>query len=113
MTKYLIKSNTEVFEDNYIDGEGRCVNWHDAKSEINAENPLQAINNYIEKVLCWTNGTLDLDCEEPVYVNVVDADNCGVGEGNNEWEQFKNGEIKLYNSYTRFKIYQLTEINLI
>lgn len=111
MKEYFIKSTTEVFEDNYIDGEGRGVNCYEIKGEVKANNEKEAVTEFLAKHLFFTNG--DLDDEDGVYYNTVDNENNEITHADTEiFEKFKNGEIILYNSYTRFRVFELIEISI-
>lgn len=110
MNRYLIKSFTEVAEDIFEDGEGHFVNSYDLESKIEAETPREAVLKFIANKLYFKAGTLDEGVEEGssvVYCNTVDNDNTEPSE--TQFEAWKRGEIPLYNSYTRFSIYLLTE----
>lgn len=110
MNQYLIKSNTEVFEDDFEKGEGKGVNCYDFESTVEAESPRDAVLKFIANKLHFTDGTLDEDIEEgsqKCYCTMVDNENT---EPNNpQIEAWKRGEIVLYSSYTRFTVFQLTK----
>jgi hypothetical protein len=108
MNEYLIKSITEVFEDNFEKGEGKGVNVYGVEGKIEAESPRDAVLKFIANNLYFTDGTLEEDIEEgsqKVYCTLVDNEN---NEPNNpQIEAWKRGEIVLYSSYTRFTVSQL------
>lgn len=109
MTHYLIKSFTEVFEDHYQDGEGKNVNFYTNTREITAENVKEAILSFLEKELYFKAG--DFDDETTIYSTTVDNENNEISEKDTHiMEQFKNNEITLYNSYTRFQIFEMNEV---
>lgn len=110
MNTYLIKSSTEAFEDNFNDGEGKFANAYDTEGKIEAETPRDAVLKFIAEELYFTVGSLDEGMEEgsdKVYCTQVDSDNAEPSE--NQIEAWKRGEIALYNSYTRFTVFQLVE----
>lgn len=112
MNRYLIKSDTEVFEDNFNDGEGKFAKSYDMEGKIEAETPRDAVLKFIAGKLFFTDGTLDADGDieegtQKVYRTKVDDDNSEPSE--TQIEAWKCGKIDLYNSYTRFRVFQLVE----
>ena len=61
MNRYLIKSDTETFEDNFIKGEGKFAICYDLEGKIEAETPRDAVLKFIASELYFTDGTLDKD----------------------------------------------------
>ncbi len=110
MNTYLIKSSTEAFEDNFNDGELTICKFDRTEDEIEAETPRDAVLKFIAETLYFTEGTLDEDMEEgsqKCYCTQVDSN--GTEPSENQIEAWKRGEIVLYNSYTRFTVFQLVE----
>lgn len=109
MTHYLIKAFTEVFEDHYTDGEGVSVDFYTNTAEITAENVKDAILNFLGKEMYFSNGYFD--DETTIYITTVDNENDEVSEEDTRiLERFKNNDIILYNSYTRFQIFEMHEV---
>lgn len=112
MNRYLIKADTEVFENNFNEGEGRFANAYDIEGKVEAETPRDAVLKFIASKLYFTDGTLDADDNveegsQKVYCTLVDVENTEPSE--TQIEAWKRGEIVLYNSYTRFRVFQLVE----
>ena len=115
MNEYLIRSYHSINEDSYNDGELDYVNGYELSSFIKADNPPNAIQQYIENKLYYKFNSRafweDDEQDHIGYYNVlVDEDN---GEAtDSEYELWKKGKIKLYTDNIRIEVYMITPVVL-
>lgn len=116
MKKYKISATFDIHENSYKQGEQEYVTSFFLESEVEEETPIKAILKYFNTELYYEKTQEDLqlsECKMFIYTNtLVDVDN---NEANtHEINCWKNGSMKLYNSYVQVSIYELkpTEINL-
>lgn len=113
-TLFLVQSYHSAFIDDYIDGELDCVNTWDSEAQICAENAEQAINDYLQKHLCYN---LDIKCGEvDTEANcfwtslLVDSDNLQPTSA--EVEMWKKGGLTLYSMDIKLHVYTINEVIL-
>lgn len=117
MKTFILKSGHAIYEDSYEQGEGKYVNCYDMESEITSEDASSAIKEYFKNHLHlnYDEDFRQVDEENSnvlFYSNLVDLDGYEVSEKDCLYEDWKNGNAKLYSNNTWLKIYELVEINL-
>jgi hypothetical protein len=115
MNEYLIRSYHSIYEDSYNDGELDWVNGYELSSFIKADNPANAVQQYIENKLYYKFNSRAF-CEDDEQSNVghynvlVDEDN---GEAtDSEYELWKQGKMQLYSDNIRIEVYMITPVVL-
>jgi hypothetical protein len=112
MKTFKIESSHSVYIDDYEQGEGAQVNSYEMDGIIKAENPVQAIEKYMEDVVGY-----DFDIKHSLiedntvfYSSLVDGENIQASESQKErWEQ---GKCILYTNQFSIVIYELNRIAL-
>lgn len=106
---YQVKLMVDVYEDDYNEGEIRHANFWEEKYEVEADDKIMAIAEAMEKTYYSFNEKyLDEDDGVYSYSVMVDEDNCEAS--NQEIEEWKNGNMKLYSANIAFKIYKMEEV---
>lgn len=104
---YIIKTYFDVYEDDYNNGEGKHVNSWDYQSEHDAIE--SALQQHFGKLGLSYDANLSLEDDgNRWYSWTVDEDCCEATD--EEIEQWKRGEIKLYSQHASIKIYKLEQI---
>lgn len=113
MKTYKIESSHIVHIDDYNEGETEYINSYYLDATIEAENPKEALKNYIEKVLCcvYNEFGIDNDNEQIFTSYLVDVENSQATE--RQVKQWEKGELTLYSNTVNFSIYELTLITLL
>lgn len=108
--KYYIKSWHDVHEYSYKDGELNNVNNYNMSDIINADNPKDAIDKYISKILGYMYDIDNIENEgEMIYFDMlVDSDN--MQATNEQVQAWKQSKVKLYNDCVSIEIYELNKI---
>ena len=104
---YWVESSHTIEKNDYEQGITDYVNSYDLNDRIIASSPKEAIKKYFEGVLCFDYNEEFADFgEEWVSYNVlVDADNMEATE--QQIEQWKKGEIELYNDFISIWVYKM------
>lgn len=104
MNKYYIKSWHDISEDSYQHGIGKMTNHYEMNGIIEADEALDALEQYGQKVLGY-----DYDSYEVVVTDGVISYDVLVNEDcmeatADEITRWKKGELKLYNDHFTFDI---------
>ena len=104
---YLIKTNFDVYEDNYNEGEGKFVTAWSHQSEHKAIE--SALQQHFEQVgLSYDVNYIYEDDGMRHYFWTVDDDCIEATE--KQIEQWKRGEIKLYSQNANINVYKLEKL---
>ena len=107
MATYKVQTNTEVYIDDYDQGELDHVNSYGESYQVMAKSPKEAIELVITKYLYFDLGEgLNLD-DTPSFSTLVDVDNAELSKG--ELAKWKRGSFKAYSNYTTFEVYELVK----
>src|SRR5699024_11527479 len=98
----------------YSMGELDCVNTWDTEAQIYAENADQAINDYLQKHLCYN---LDIKCGEVdkdhnCFITSLLVDNDNLQPTSAEVEKWKKGGLTLYSMDIELHVYSINEVIL-
>jgi hypothetical protein len=107
--KYYIKTWHDVQEYSHEDGELDHVNAYDMSDIIKANDPKEAIDKYINKVLGYMFDVDEIEVDESIYFDVL-VDKNNMQASPQQVEAWKDGKIKLYNDYVNMEIYELNQI---
>lgn len=111
LQKYFIQSSHEIYEDSYIHGEEKQINFFNNEAQILARSPIEALERYSSRILGY-----EIDAEN------VDSGNTGIFYASflvdkdcflactEDIEKWKKGEILLYSDNINFEIYELNKI---
>lgn len=112
--EYLIKAFGTITLFEYERGEIKFENEYRCKETIKAISPKEAIDQFIYKNLGYS---FDIDNIEPdealgfSFDILINSDNYQASV--DQVEQWKKGEIKLFNDYVNLYIFDLTPITVI
>ena len=114
MKNYYIKANVEVVIDDFNEGEGERVNNWDAKSIIKAENPMEAVKTFFEKILYFSFEEENADIEHELngvnvlqYSNYVDEENSELAADSKEMAEFAQGKQTVFVANSYIEIFEL------
>jgi hypothetical protein len=114
MKKYQVEIHTDVYEDNYSEGEGQSVSCFTNDYTVNSESPMSAVGEALSKLGYSFNASLsainDENDNQVWYSNLVDVDNIEVNEGENQYDDFKEGKINLYSANHSIFVYELVPV---
>lgn len=114
MKNYIVKSFHKIFVDDYNDGEGKHVNTYALSDEVQAENPKQAINKYLQDCLGYNldfnNCEVNPDDKSNVQTSCL-VDSMNLQPDNRIYEQWKSGKVELYANYIDLFVYEVIEVN--
>ena len=101
-----------MYEDSYENGEGQFVNSWDQSLTVKAESLEEAMKTYYEKDLHleWHPECVFVDEGGLMDSRLVDED-CQVAT-EEQTEEWKRGELKLFNQHMTIKAWELTPLNL-
>lgn len=111
LQKYFIQSSHEIYEDSYIHGEGKQINFFNNEAQILARSPIEALERYSSRILGY-----DLDAENIDHENTGNFYACFLVDKDcflacpNDVEKWKKNEILLYSDNIIFQIYELKKI---
>jgi hypothetical protein len=111
LQKYFIRSSHEIYEDSYIHGEGKNINFFNNESEILANSPIQALEKYSSRILGYDLDAENLDHENTgfFYANFLVDKDCFPAPAE-DVEKWKKEQIMLYSDNINFEIYELIKI---
>jgi hypothetical protein len=110
MKNYYIKTWHDVHEYSYEDGELNHANDYIMSEIIRANDPKEAIDNYINKILGYMYDVDSIENEEEtIYFDVL-VDKNNMQATTEQVMAWKQGKIKLYNDYVNMEIYELNQI---
>lgn len=113
MKTYLVRSYHDIFVDDYNDGEGKSVNSYALSGEVQADNPKEAVNAYLNDHLGYNLGFEDCDVS-PDEAGLVQTSCLVDAYGSQPSEQvvkmWKNGEVDLYAVSIQMYVYELKEV---
>ncbi len=116
MKKYQILIHTDIYEDNYSEGEGEFINYFTNDYTVKSESPMSAVGEALSKLGYSFNASLsaidDENDNQVWYSNLVDVDNIEVNEGERQYNDFKEGKINLYSANHSIYVYELVPVNL-
>ena len=107
--KYYIKTWHDIHEYDYNDGELDHVNNYDMSEIIKADNPKDAVDIYIRKVLGYMYDVDEIELDESIYFDVIVDKEC-MQASTNQIDNWKQGKLKLYSDYVNMEIYHLNQI---
>jgi hypothetical protein len=112
MAQFRIKSYHDVYEDHFEEGEGKHFNYWDTSRIIDADTPIEALRTYYEKEIykIFNHENIIIDDMDIFDSFMVDED-CMLAS-DYDMEMFKKGERKLFVENIRFKVWQLTPIEV-
>lgn len=110
MKTYLIKSDHAITLDSFKDGEIEHVNWYNLDHKVMANNPGEAVKNYIEDFLCYSFYSIEQDEFCGWYADFL-VDNESIEASESEISEWKKDKLKLYNNHVNFEVYELNHIN--
>lgn len=116
MENYYITYTVNVYEDSYNDGELSNVDYYNGKGLIKANTPKEAIVYFFKNELCFDIELNNLDNEIDNVINcfsysvLCDDDNIQVRELDNDFQEWKKGNINLYANNIEFKLYKLQQL---
>lgn len=114
MKTFLIKSSHDIFVDSYSEGEGNYVNGYNLELRVKSENLKTAIENYFSNQLfyefSWDRCYIEGDHLE--WDVLVDSENIEIKGTDKEFDQWKRGEITLYNNRIYLTAFELVEIDI-
>jgi len=116
--KYEIRSDHDVYEDSYEEGELNAVNTYEDKWTVYAEDPMKAIEKYFDTVLnrkidmatALDDGLIDEDGRTFYYSYAENK----YGEEPSEGEKasWKEGKTTLYSNNVSISISELVPVDL-
>lgn len=109
MKNYYIKTWHEVHEDSFENGELDHVNSYNMSDIIKANDPKEAIDQYINKVLGYTYDVDEIQVDESIYFDVL-VDKNNMQASVDQVEAWTKGKTKLYNDYVIIEIHELNQI---
>ena len=111
LQKYFIQSSHEIYEDNFIFGEGKQINFFNNEAQILANSPIQALERYSSRILGYDLDAENLDHENTgiFYANFLVDKDC-FPASIQDVEKWEKEEILLYSDNINFEIYELTKI---
>jgi hypothetical protein len=120
MKTFIIKTSHTIEIDDFEYGLTKYINSYDIKEEIEAENPIQAIEKYFKDVLYYDfnieNAYIYHHEDENEDTNIlsydvlVDEENVQATENEKDlWSKFKK---TLYNNNINLKIYELNPVTI-
>ena len=101
-----------MYEDSYENGEGQLVNYWDQSLTVKGETLEEAIKTYYEKDLNWDWDPEYVFVDEDSLMDsrLVDQDIHIATE--NQTEEWKRGELKLFTQHVRIKAWEEVSLNL-
>ena len=116
MENYYIIYTVDVYEDSYNDGELSNVNYYEGNGSILADTAKDAICLFFKKELCFDIELNNLENEIDNIINcfsysvLCDNDNIQVSALDNDFQEWKKGNITLYANNIEFTIYKLQQL---
>lgn len=114
MRSYYIKASVEVSIDDFNEGEGEIVNNWDARSTINAENPMEAVKTFFEKDLFFSFEEENVYIDDELngvnvlqYFNYVDAENYELAADSKKMAEFAEGKRTVFVANSHIEIFEL------
>lgn len=112
MKKYIVESLHEVYVDDYENGEGEHVNTYTLKNEVHADNPIHAVNKYLNDELNYNLGFENCEVYEGKRVDtscLVDVDNDQ--PDSRMVDEWKQGRITLYANHISMFVSEVIEVS--
>jgi len=112
--KYYVEVDQIIHKTSYQDGEGEFVNEFTETAQFDAPTPKEALSYIMRNIL--VSDTIDVDKLEMNENNqveldvLVDNDNYPVDTDSEEYAQWKEGRITLYNMHLIIDIYELHRV---
>lgn len=111
LQKYYIQSSHEIFEDSYLNGEGKNINFFNNEAQILASSPIQALEKYSSKILGYELDSENLDQENTgIFYAYFLVDKENFQASIEDVEKWKKNEIMLYSDNITFEIFELNKI---
>lgn len=106
MKKYKVISIHDIYEDNYIEGQGNLVNSFNLDSEQSVNTPIEAIEKHFN-IFGYSFDSIRAEFDDNLchYGFMVDTDNIEASTQELEW--FKNDNKKLYADNTTIQVYEM------
>lgn len=113
---YKVEIFTNVYIDDYEQGELDRVNYYENEEEVTTENPIKAIEKALNNLgfsFKVEYSETDEDNNTLYYSNLVDNDSFEITEKDSLYKEWKEGKRVLYTANHAIKVYQLNEAKLI
>ena len=106
MKRYKIISTHDIYEDDYLEGQGNLINSFTLDSEQEISTPIEAIEKHFSNFgYSFDSANAEFDGNLCHYGFMVDDDNIEASTQELEW--FKNGNKKLYADNTAIQVYEM------
>ena len=104
MEKYYIKSHHDISEDSYQYGMGKMVNYYEMEGIIEADEALDALEQYGKKILLYDYDGYEINTDNDVLsYDILTNEHC-IEATAKEITLWKKGKLTLYNDHITFKI---------
>lgn len=104
MNKYHIKSFHDIAEDSYQYGMGKMVNYYEMEGMIEADEALDALEQYGKKILFYDYDGYEINTDNDVLSYDVLVNEHYEEPTADEITCWKDGRLKLYNDHITFQI---------
>lgn len=109
MAKYYITAHATTVETSFVNGEFGNAEFYHQSSIVNADNTKEALTIFLEKELYFEDVEVYQDDEVGIFTDVL-TDSEGYQASETKEDQWKVGNMKLFNAHISFEIYELNEI---
>jgi len=113
MKRFYITLSINNYLDSYSEGEIGHVGYYEQSNVVRADNPTEAVKNYVENILVYKVDEDSLSKVDDVPYALTGSwmiDEDGTEPTEFQLEKFRNNEIQLWVSSIEFYVYELQAV---
>lgn len=110
--RFKVEICTDVYVDDYKQGELDRVNWYSNETEVQASRPLEAVEKALYKIgFSFNEKHAEFEDDNICYYsNLVDNDNFEIAKTDSLYKEWQKGKKTLYSANHSIKVFELNNV---